>query len=187
MAANNSTAQSGLFEASLFRLHSLLRAMRPFMESLEKEETDDDQIDRGLTAILKAVNPKVTDDKAQEAASWPILTVAFNEVLNLSYELLSAWKLVSAPKADNPSVETLLEWTCNASTGQPPTREKIYKNLPWMLHGALDYILSTGRYKKHPAAGDSVAVRILSCILLAFQNVPGTVKQPGGKYLTVVR
>ena len=159
------------FEAHLFRLDEIMRALRPVMEALETEEDlDDDALNKALINVVKTLNPKLSKKKTKELACMGVMTLAFTAAGNETYSLLSTWKL--AQHDVNPiAAGVLLKHFPNSQVSPAPG--KLVFELPWMLRLTLDAILSDGVYEKNPESGPAVAARILACILSSFEGAEG--------------
>ena len=164
------TQPADTFEAHLFRLDEIMRALRPVMETLETEDFDEGALNKALINVVKTLSPKLSKKKTKELACMGVMTLAFTEAGDETYRLLSIWKL--AQHDVNPiAAGVLLKHFPNRSGG--PTAGKLVPELPWMLRLVLDSILSDGVYEKAPSSGSAVAARILACILSSFEGAEG--------------
>ncbi len=164
------TQPADTFEAHLFRLDEIMRALQPVVEALETEDFDDDALNKALINVVKTLNPKLSKKKTKELACMGVMTLAFTAAGNETYSLLSTWKL--AQHDVNPiAAGVLLKQFPNSQVN--PTPGKLVFELPWMLRLTLDSILSDGVYEKKPESGSAVAARILACILSSFEGAEG--------------
>ncbi len=158
------------FEAHLFRLDEIMRALLPVMKAFDTKDFDEDALNKALINVVKTLNPKLSKKKTKELACLGAVTLAFTEAEDETFRLISTWKL--AQHDVNPiAAGVLLKHFPNRPGG--PTAGKLVPELPWMLRLALDSILSDGVYEKAPSSGSAVAARILACILSSFEGAEG--------------
>ncbi len=164
------THPADTFEAHLFRLDEIMRALQPVVEALETEDFDEDALNKALTNVVKTLNPKLSKKKTKELACMGAMTLAFTAAGNETYSLLSTWKL--AQHDVNPiAAGVLLKHFPNSQVSPAPG--ELVSELPWMLRLVLEFILNDGVYEKNPKAGAAVAARILACILSSFEGAEG--------------
>jgi len=169
-----------LFESELFRLEGILKALEKVFHAFEtQEELDKDYLDQAMLDVFTAMNPEHGLD-AEGAGSIPAMTLACEQSHTIATQLLTSWKFARKNfEGDHrPTVDQLMRWSENAKTGPGPSAEELIKDLPWILKGALDYILTSGVYEENPTSGASVAARILITALMTFDGMEGFNMEP---------
>ena len=161
---------------------TLTDAFSDFSEVIETEEDQEvlmATLDGLVGKCLKAINPKLTDQEIEEitqhGAGLPTMTLAANEANWIASHIYTALKFAQgAPEPeDGASAHELMSMSwANRTEHKPMEKEKLLKELPWMLKIALDFILSDNTYKKDPRTGSAVVARTIACLLNTLECVP---------------
>lgn len=156
----NTKVADSIFEFELFRLDSILNSMFEFFSFFETEEFDEAKMQESLKKVVLALNPALSNETAEQSASYPALSLALSNASNITAALIAAWK--SQSKVSTKDMEALLN---DAENNQQGGEDQIIENLSEILKGSLAYICDGGTVIKEPTSSVAVGARILACVV----------------------
>ena len=170
------TSFPDLFTDRLHQLHHVLSALSPAMQCLKDPDLPDapDRFVECPAHIVDVLSPGhgLSDE---EAGNLHALSLGFKCAENASYRLLSAWEFERSGRPRMAEGFLLAVDPNNNRTGE---NKNIVKDLPWLLKFVLDHLLESGEYRRNTRGHVAIAIRVLSALLTALENVEGLRWEP---------
>ncbi len=154
------------FEYQIHRLDAILHGLWSSMEELEKEDFNEDAFQANCIDIAKALSPMISDEEAAKCASVKLIPLAYKEAYYITMQLFAGWELAKGSmKHDVADVFVAGTRHGYDDSGRKLPIDDLVCNLPWLLRGAFDFILSDSHYKEEPTSGTAIGARVLACIV----------------------
>ena len=179
MPSSNTTLS--VYENELIRVHQLTQGLMQFFRLFESDNFEDekDGLDAVLFDVAKAVNPKLTDDEAADAAQIPICSFAAGIATVVTGQLAAAMT-IHRGCGDGDSRGTADDLLLNTADGKVLDRDKFLESLPWLLDCALQQLMCDGWYAKNIATEQAAGVRILAATIERMRGLGFSIDEPEG-------